>query len=268
MMFLNVETQMKRFAILLVVLALTASSLACRALLPGSAQGQYDSVCRDSVAGMNALTANLKIPEYFQQENPVKQGGEFDPNRYFEVLTHLKMQDGFILDYVYSYQGIGGQPLLYARRVDEKPFQTETDFRAAQPASFLSAVEADDTPEGYLQISLLALMGSQFYLFWHAGYNDSQILCGSSDIERIISENAQSGFGMKMNEAQKLKARAISRPGPAVEIKADHVTVSMVLFTNWGGFIRRTYTINRASPHTILDVQNETLVEYNCGVMF
>ena len=52
-------------------------------------------------------------------------------------------------------------------------------------------------------------------------------------------------------------------PGPAEEIKNDRVTVSVVVFTNWGGFIRRTYTINRASPHTILDVQNETLMEYH-----
>jgi hypothetical protein len=259
---------MKKLIIVLTAISLVASTLACKTLLPGTSQGQYESVCRDSVAGLNALTANLKIPEYFQKENPVKQGGEFDPNRYFEVLTHLKMQDGFTLDYVYSYQGIGGRPLLYARPVDEKPYLTDIEYESAKPESFLSAVETDDTPEGYLQISLLALMGSQFYLFWHAGYNDSQILCASSDIERIISENEQSDFGMKMNVAQKLKARAISQPGPVVEIKDERVSVSMLLFTNWGGFIRRIYTINRAAPHTILDVQNETLVEYNCGVMF
>jgi hypothetical protein len=259
---------MKNMTIMLVIISLLGSSLACQTLFPGAVQGQYETICRDSVAGLKALTADLKFPDYFQQENPVKQGGEFDPNRYFEVLTHLKMQDGFTLDYVYSFQGIGGQPLLYARRVNEKPFLAEKDFYAAKPASFLSAVEVDDTPEAYLQLSLLTLMGSQFYLFWHAGYNDSQILCGSSDIERIISENAQSDFGMKMDLTQKLKARAISEPGPSVEIKNDRVTVSMLVFTNWGGFIRRTYTINRAFPYAILDVQNETLVEYNCGVMF
>ena len=259
---------MKRITFMLVIVSLVGSSLACRTLLPGSSLGQYGSVCGESVKGMKLLTENLEFPDYFQQENPVKQGGEFDPNRYFEVLTHLKMQDGFTLDYVYSFQGIGGQPLLYARPADGKPFQTEKDFRAASPASFVSAVETDDTPEAYLQLSLLALMGAQFYLYWHAGYNDSQILCGSSDVERMISENAQANFGTPLNVSQKLQARAISQPGPAVEIKADRVVVSMVVFTNWGGFIRRTYTINRAFPHTILDVQSETLVEYNCGVMF
>jgi hypothetical protein len=260
---------MKKLMIVLTAISLVASTLACKTLLPESSQGQYESVCRDSVVGMKALTANLKFPEYFQKENPVKQGGEFDPNRYFEVLTHLKMQDGLMLDYVYSYHGIGGQPLLYARPVGEKGlFLTEADYQAAKPESFLSAVEADDTPESYLQLSLLALLGPQFYLFWHAGYNNSQILCDSNDIERVISENAQSDFGMKMTAVQKLKARTISQPGPLVEIKDNRVMVSMVLFTNWGGFIRRTYMINRASPHKILDVQNETLVEYNCGVMF
>jgi hypothetical protein len=259
---------MKKFALALIIASLLGSNLACRALFPESTLGQYGSVCGESVKGLKLLTENLEFPDYFQQENPVKQGGEFDPNRYFEVLAHLKMRAGFTLDYVYSFQGLGGQPLLYARPVDGVPYQTAAEFEAAKPASFLSAVETDDAPEGYLQLSLLALMGSQFYLFWHAGYNDSQVLCGSSDIERIINENSQSDFGMKMDLAQKLKARAISQPGPEVEIKDDRVTVGLLTFTNWGGFIRRTYTINRAFPHTILDVQNETLVEYNCGVMF
>jgi hypothetical protein len=35
-----------------------------------------------------------------------------------------------------------------------------------------------------------------------------------------------------------------------------------------GGFIRRTYTISRSFPHEILSVEDETLVEYDCGVMF
>ncbi len=259
---------MKEITFMLVIVALIGSSLACRRLTGDSSQGQYELVCRDSLAGMNALTAKLKIPEHFKQENPVKQGGEFDPNRYFEALTHLKMREGFTLDYAYSYQGIGGQPLLYARPVDEKPFQTEAEFNVAKPESFLYAVQTDDSPEAYLQFSLLALMGSQFYLYWHAGYNDSQVLCGLSDIERIISENARFDFGAKLTPMQKLKARGISQPGPLVTINDDRVTVSMLTFTNWGGFIQRTYTLKRAFPHTILEVQNETLVEYNCGVMF
>jgi hypothetical protein len=259
---------MKKLPFVLVILSLLGSSLACRTLVRETSPGQYESLCRESVAGLQALTADLKIPKYFQQENPVKQGGEFDPNRYFEVLTHLKMQSGYTLDYVYLFDGLGGMPLLYARRADEKPFQTAAEFEVAKPASYLSAVETDDTPESYLQLSLLALLGSRFYQYWHAGYNDNQILCGSGDIDRIIAENEKSDFGIQMNAGQKLQARAISQPGPTVEMAADKVTVRMVIFSNWGGFIRRTYTINHPSPHTVLDVQNETLVEYNCGVMF
>lgn len=198
----------------------------------------------------------------------MKQDGDFDVNRYFEVLTHLKTHDGYTLDYVYSSDGLGGYPLLYARPMDQKPFQTPDDFDEAKPPSYISAVEADGTPESYLQLSILALMGSQFYLSWHANYNDAQVLCGSSDIERIISENAKSDFGAKLTSTQKREARAISQPGPMVTIDGERVTVSMLIFTNWGGFVRRTYTITEPFPHAILDVHNETLVEYNCGVMF
>lgn len=198
----------------------------------------------------------------------MKQDGDFDVNRYFEVLTHLKVHEGYTLDYVYSSDGLGGYPLLYARPMDQKPFQTPDEFGEAKPPSYINAVETDGTPESYLQLSILALMGSQFYLSWHANYNDARVLCGSSDIERIIDENAKSEFGIKLTSAQKREARAISQPGPVVTIDGERVTVTMLVFTNWGGFIRRTYTIAQPFPHAILDVQNETLVEYNCGVMF
>lgn len=259
---------MKKLVILINLLALVGSTLACKTLLPGSSQGQYNSVCREALAGLNALTENLEFPKHFQQEHPLKLGGEFDPNRYFDVLTHLKMQEGFTLDYVYQFQGIGGQPLLYARPLEQAPYPTDGEFSAAKPASYLSAVVADDTPQGFLQLAILGVKGSQFYRYWHAGYNDQRILCGSADIEQIIRENETSDFGMKMDLAQKIKARAISQPDPQVTITANRVTVNLVMFTNWGGFYRRTYTINRAFPHSILDVQNETLVEYDCGIMF
>jgi hypothetical protein len=43
--------------------------------------------------------------------------------------------------------------------------------------------------------------------------------------------------------------------------------VTMLVFTKWGGFYRRTLTINRAD-HSIVDEQDQPLVEYDCGVAF
>ncbi len=70
-----------------------------------------------------------------------------------------------------------------------------------------------------------------------------------------------------MTDAQIQAARAIADPQPTVALTDESATVRMLVFTKWGGFQRRTSTINRAD-HSIVDVQNVPLVEYDCGIMF
>ena len=55
---------------------------------------------------------------------------------------------------------------------------------------------------------------------------------------------------------------------PVVQLTRDNATVEVISFTKWGGFYRRTYTINLSFPHTIIDVKEENLVPYDCGIMF
>jgi hypothetical protein len=54
---------------------------------------------------------------------------------------------------------------------------------------------------------------------------------------------------------------------PTVTLTHDSAIVEVVIFTKWGGFFRRTYTISRSFPHTI-DMKEENLVPYECGIMF
>jgi len=70
-----------------------------------------------------------------------------------------------------------------------------------------------------------------------------------------------------MTAAQKRQARAIENPQPSVELADETAVVRMLVFTKWGGFYRRTLTIRRAD-HSIVDEQDELLVEYNCEIMF
>lgn len=261
---------MKKLWVFLGLGSLLVASLACQTLLPSTpkAGGQSESLCREVVSGLVGLTANLEVPQYFQTENPVKQGGEFDPNRYLEVLPHLKLREGWTLDYVYAYQGLGGLPLLYARPVSQTPYLTEQEYAAGQPANFLSALVAEATPEAFLELALVSELGPQFYLFWHAGYNDDQVLCGAPEIEQVIAAHTEGGFGDPFDFNQKRQARALAEPAPQVEITADQVTVSLLMFTNWGGFYRRTFILRRAFPHEILEVRDEPLLPYDCGILF
>jgi hypothetical protein len=235
---------------------------------PASEDSGAISTCRLTVDAMSALVEGLEFPANFQAENPAKSGGEFDVMKYFSVLDHLSMQPGSVLDYVYHYDGMGGYPLLYVRPVSQPPYATETDLPAGFDRSgYLDYVQADDTPEGYFQFVVLAMMGGQFYLFWHANYNDSQIVCDKADVKDIVV-SLNGDFGYRISLAPLVRAALLKDVGPSVVISEQTVEVRLVTFTHWGGFFLESYTLSRAMPHTIQDVQKKNLVPYECGVMF
>jgi hypothetical protein len=235
---------------------------------PASDNKDAISTCRATVAALVALTGGLEIPAYFQAENPVKTGAEFDIMQYFSVLDHLSMQPGYLLDYVYHFDGMGGRPLLYVRPSGQPPYATEADLAAAGiNSNYLDFVQTDDTPESYFQLVILALMGNQFYLYWHSNYNDSQIVCDKADVRKIIS-GLNGDFGYRIPLASWVRAFLLNDVSPSVNIGAQTVSVRLVTFTLWGGFYQETYTLSRSMPHIIQDVQEQNLVPYDCGVMF
>jgi len=219
---------------------------------------------QSTVDELNALQSDLKIPEHFMDENAARTGEEFDVNEYFAILDHLSMEPGYVLDYVYCYDGMGGYPRLYARPEDQPQLLTCGDFRGDRD-DYLAHVQTDDTEEGFFQFTLLQVVAGQFYLYWHADYYDDAVICDRETIESIVS--ADGGFGQSFSSKQKRAARAID-PAPVVELGDEVVTVKIVTFSKWGGFSRETYEIDRSFPHAILDSESEVLVEYDCGIMF
>jgi hypothetical protein len=234
---------------------------------PTSSAIPLSETCRATVSGLVALTGGLTTPDHLQQENAVRTADDFDANEYFSVLDHLAMQDGYTLDYVYAYEFIGGRPILYARRSDQPPYQTIADYGRAEgdsPSSYLDRVVIDGTPEGFLQFATLDILGEQFYLVWHANYNDTRILCDSTDVTDILDSEM---FGQSLPEDVAAQARDL-KVEPVVELGEESAQVQIVVFTKWGGFLRATYTIGQDFPHQVLNVEVETLVAYDCGVMF
>jgi len=225
---------------------------------PSPVPEDLPSVCRDAVDGMSALTADLELPDRLMQENPVRSEGDFDVTAYFDVLDHLAVQDSYVLDYVYHYDGMGGYPVLYARPADEEQSGASTE-------NYLDSIEIDDTPEGYLQYVTLDVMGGQSYLFWHANYNDHRIVCDGEALETILT--SPNDFGNFLSDGVIEQARALDVE-PLVVFDDETVRVQVLLFTKWGGFSRATFTISRDFPHQIEAVKSETLVPYDCGVMF
>lgn len=234
-------------------------------------------IIQKDIHHLEVLYNSQTIPDYFFDENTIRRGDEFDINEIFEIVNHLRMEEDFTLDYVYDANPMGGYPELYARKIDSERFTTLLDYTEAHPECFeknapsncfyLNHIQTDDTEEGFLQLVILYRMGDQFYLDWHANYNDAVVITGTEGLEKIIKQRSDTSFGAQFTSMQQIKAKQID-PAPEVVIGDNDVTVKLVWFTKWGGFFVSTYQVNRQFPHLIQVIETENLLEYECGIMF
>jgi hypothetical protein len=236
------------------------------------------------VDALAAVQPSGGIPAHFRTEDvgdAVRAPDDFDVNAYFDVLTHLSVEPGYTVDYLYSMKGLGGSPFIYARPSSRAPYASldeyvaatadeyqDTTARRVYGNEYLSHVKIDDAREGYFQSVALEIMDDQFYQYWHAGYNDTTLVCDKEALERTMAA-AGSAFQSKglpanvQNQARKIDLT------PRVEFPDDSTAiVRVVTFSKWGGFKETKYTMSRRFPHTTLAQATTTLVEYDCGVQF
>jgi hypothetical protein len=231
------------------------------------------SRCKEVVAEFNGLIDGLELPGHLMKEDAEKTDRDFDVNLYFTVLDRLSMEPGYVLDYVYFYiDDFAGGPYLYARRADEPPYKNYDEFSDAGGGANLSEREdyyphhivADGSPESFFQLSLLRIQGDQFYLFWHANYNDARIVCDHDDANATLAD-----LGSRYLSTEEILPNVGEIDfSPVVLMDEDQVQVDVVIFTKWGGFIRDSVTMKREFPHEILYAEAEVLVPYNCGIIF
>ena len=219
---------------------------------------------------MNAVSGLqlVGMPQHLV-DTGTKRGDELDVNQYFTVLTHISMQDGYLLDYVYISESLVGSPLLYARLESQDPYASMEDVpENTQLPDFHEYLEVEDMEQGYFEFVVLNTMANQFYLDWHALYNDAEIVCNSDEVKAIITDISDGSFGNALDISGQVKARAMRNIEPSVQLTGDNAIVEVIIFTKWGGFYRQTYTISRSFPHTIVDLKSENIVLYDCGVAF
>jgi hypothetical protein len=153
---------------------------------------------------------------------------------------------------------------MYARREAEPTFANYTEYEEAGPEDYLSHIQMDGTVEGYYELAVLSVMGGQFYLSWHFEYNDQEVVSSRERLKEIIDWlNAEYA---PLSEEQ-VEAVIKLDVTPKVKFEGEKVRVRTLVFTKWGGFYERIFTLNRRFPHMIIE-QDTNLVPYNCGVMF
>jgi hypothetical protein len=192
-------------------------------------------------------------------------GEKFDPNEYFTVLTHLSLEDGYVLDYVYFAPGGGdGAPYLYARPEGEPTIEKYSVYKHSGVENYLSHVQVDGTAEGFYELAVLSIMGEQFYLGWHFAYNDWEVVGSRERLEAIIEWLNEEYHPLTEEQVEAALQLDVT---PRVKIGGDKVRVWLLAFTKWGGFYERIYTIDRDFPHQISEDETQ-LLPYECGVMY
>lgn len=232
---------------------------------------------RDAHASFSDTVAHLKqlqdrwMPFHLMMLGGIRWRTDFNVNQYFTILSRLSPEPGWNLDYVYAYSQLGGHPVLYARRTWRVPFLTYAAYRNAGPETdageqpeFLRHVRTDGTPEGFVQLAVLHIMADQFYLFWHACYNDERIVCDRGQLDTLLAK--QDDF--KKPTAEEKQAALGVDLQPVVEILASSVRVSFLTWTDWGGLNRKTFTFSKAFPHRLEKTEAENIVSYYCGILF
>lgn len=255
---------------LLVCFAVLMAISACKIRDANAGPDKTVKICKNTNEVINDAYGGLTIPDHLRQMDPVKYPDDFKIDSVISALTTLQVNEAFLVDYVYEYRGVGARPLLYSLPISKKVFKSENEYDNGKPLPFTYGIETDGTELGFLQLAMFDSLGPGFYLYWHAGYNDEAVLCDIDDVEATLDELDRMDFGMKPNLVQKAMALTIPNIEPTISFddKSDQVSVSMLMFTKWGGFYRRTYTFKEGFPHKILNKQDQFLIEYDCGVKF
>jgi hypothetical protein len=268
-------TTTKRLGTLLslVMFSCTLASCSGPRIIEATRSPDYDY--STVVAGIVKLhtDADENWPEHFNAGDPPRLGTEFDPNAYFTVLTHLRMADDYVLDFVY-WGGIrDGMPFLYARHESAERFKTYKDYEEAlggrwavydAEAALFDKIRADGSPESFFELAVLHELGGDFYLAAHCNYRWSRIVLTHYDIVEI----AENGLGRRLTAKQKWQAFMIDLQPRIQFVGRGEVTVSIVTYSPWHGFTRETFHMRRRFPHKLLAVHHETLVQFDCGLRF
>ena len=188
---------------------------------------------------------------------------DFDPNRYLDALPHLRLPDGYCLDYYYWKTASSGAPWIYAREVSRPPC-SDLGERGKANGCFepLELLMPDGSCDSWFELELFRRIAGQFRLSWHAAYFDFQFVTDPDTLERILTTHA---YGMKpgfVDQAKRLETTV------AVTKSGKGVTLEYLGFSKWKGFTRHLERISRRPPYDVLESKSAQHLAWHCGVRF
>jgi len=172
----------------------------------------------------------------------------FNVEDYFKIFTHLHLQAGWRINYMYTADVGGHYPVIIAY-IDSMPVNIDSlknrynDFLGSinfvNYIEYLDHVVVDTTMTGFIQFVTLRIIGSQFALGWHANYNDETVVCTREAIDHLLDT-----YNMKSDRGLLKDVKRID-PAPWAGTQDDYIIVRLVTFTKWGGFFEKKYYLSK-----------------------
>jgi hypothetical protein len=134
------------------------------------------------------------------------QHEDFNLNKILRVYGLVRPEPGHVLDYIWWYSGLGGQPFVYARPVNGKrictreeygerlniempempPLGAEPTFEDSRP--YLDHLFFDKTDDGYFEFALFCMKVRRFQLWDHSNSNDRLFILDEEERNKRLKE--------------------------------------------------------------------------------
>jgi hypothetical protein len=206
-----------------------------------------------------------KLLPHFERRDARKCGDEFSLETIFSILSHLRQPPRATVDYVYANSSGGGWPVPYLLERGAPPLQTfrdllEQDESAGDPEPVFDALECDRSPEGFFELVLFRTMSMQFYLVWHALYNDATIVAGRPALASTLS-------GQVFAPDTAIRLHGID-PTPCVAVKSDSVFVHVLTASKHTGLCRESFHFSRTRPNRLRRRRRKVLAESTLAITY
>lgn len=157
----------------------------------------------------------------------------FDVNGFLKPFDKIRLIDGYVLDYVQENVFSDSYPVVFTRPInaDPKVVYKEISNKASyyKQSNFIKHIEFERSPLGYFQFAVFSVVVHQFKLYWHAQYNDAEIILSKNQLDEILKRY---GTALLDDGISKLKNIDLK---PRIIMKKNSARVRMVAFSKSAG---------------------------------
>ena len=229
-------------------------------------EGHYPEKSADNpygqfrITGYSKTEAEMKEAYHSLLADPV-----MDPNKLVNRFSHIRLAQGFVLDFAYNDDERGSFPVLLARRSNTPPVDDWSAFlesydskggfhtyylskhRRCNP-DYLDSLETDRALMSFFELAVLIYIGEDFYRTWHATWKD-RIFCTVQSFDkweqsvRKWEESTGGDFVLSPRPPEGVANQIRNQDlRPYVEAYSNRVIVSFVSLDDSSGVRRRFWT--------------------------